>query len=142
MTSSSRRRVVIIEYSTSGAFSITKAFSGGERLHQSLIPSRRKAFFTFKRPLVLLFSAFNLTGKKYCINGEILVKVIDQKHRPNKRIRFIYKIVECLFSPTFCHSTIRIQIQHNREGILDENQGNLNKAQTLVSNMLISVLVH
>ena len=109
-SSSSRRRLVIIEYSTSGAFSITKAFSGGERLHQSLIPSRRKAFFTFKQPLVLPFSPFNLTGKKYCINGEMLVKVIDQKHRPHKRIRFIYKIVECLFSPTFCHSTNRIQI--------------------------------
>ena len=110
MTSSSRRRVVIVEYSTSGAFSLTKAFSGGERLVQSLIPSRRRAFFTFKQPLVFLFFPFNLAGKKYCIKKEILIKVIDQKHRLNKRIRFIYKIVEWLFSPTFCHSSNRIKI--------------------------------
>ena len=64
MTSSSKRRVVIVEYSTSGTFSLTKAFSGGERLHQSLIPSRRRAFFTFKQPLVFLFFPFNLAGKK------------------------------------------------------------------------------
>lgn len=89
MIGRSRRRVVIVEQEWSIFYNKGLLW----RRRTSLEPNStwRKGIPHIQTTGSLTVSLFQSNGIKYYVIGEILVKVTDQKHRPNKRIRFIYK---------------------------------------------------